>query len=86
MIIFKSDLLLNKKFKIQKNCYHRFQLDLVNTFKVSWIKRYKLDDVIYMGDGLFDSLVMKKVRYSICPTNANEETKKLQIYDQKRWR
>ena len=63
-----------------------FKLDLVNTVnRVSWIiKRYKLDDVIYMGDGLFDSLVMKKVSYSICPANANEETKKFANFITKR--
>ena len=63
-----------------------FKLDLVNTVnRVSWIiKRYKLNDVIYMGDGLFDSLVMKKVSYSICPVNANEETKKFSNFITKR--
>jgi len=78
-----------KGYKISKKRivdHMGFKLDLVNTVsRVSWIKRnYKLNDVIYMGDGLFDSLVMKKVKYSICPVNGNEETKKFANYITKR--
>ena len=78
-----------KGYKISKKRivdHMGFKLDLVNTVsRVSWIKKnYKLNDVIYMGDGLFDSLVMKKVKYSICPVNGNEETKKFANYITKR--
>jgi 3-deoxy-D-manno-octulosonate 8-phosphate phosphatase (KDO 8-P phosphatase) len=52
-------------------------LKLVSTFKrVSWIeKRFKLDETIYMGDGIYDFMVFKKVAYSIAPANAFYKTK-----------
>jgi 3-deoxy-D-manno-octulosonate 8-phosphate phosphatase (KDO 8-P phosphatase) len=54
-----------------------FDLDLVSTIKrVEWIQeRYKLEEVIYMGDGIFDHYVMKKVGYSIAPANADKTAK-----------
>lgn len=50
-----------------------FELDLVSTIKrIEWIKeRYSPEKVIYMGDGIFDHYVMKKVGYSIAPANAD---------------
>lgn len=50
-----------------------YQLDLVSTIeRVEWIEaRYALEDVIYMGDGIFDHYVMGKVGYSIAPKNAD---------------
>lgn len=47
-------------------------LTQVSTFeRVQWIeKRFKLNEVIYMGDGILDPLVFKKVGYSIAPANA----------------
>ena len=47
----------------------KFRLDLVSTVKrVDWIERnYKLEETIYMGDGIMDIPVMKKVGYSISP-------------------
>jgi len=50
-----------------------YPLDLVSTVKrVEWIaERYPLRDVIYMGDGILDHYVMKKVGYSIAPANAD---------------
>lgn len=64
----------------------KFKLDLVSTVKrVDWIKkRYKLDETIYMGDGIMDIPVMKKVAYSICPFNGNDLTKKNSNYVTKR--
>jgi len=55
----------------------KFQLDLVSTIKRSeWISsRYSLEDIIYMGDGIFDYLVMRKVGYSIAPANADKLAK-----------
>lgn len=52
-------------------------LDLVSTFdRVSWIQEhYKLEETIYMGDGIYDALVFKKVGYSIAPSNAFFKTK-----------
>ena len=54
-----------------------FPLDLVSTIRrVDWIsQRYDLDSVIYMGDGIFDHLVMQKVAYSIAPFNADANAK-----------
>ena len=51
----------------------RFELDLVSTIKrIEWIEeRYQPEDVIYIGDGIFDHYVMKKVGYSIATANAD---------------
>lgn len=51
----------------------KFPLDLVSTIRrVEWIsEHYALDRVIYMGDGIFDHYVMKKVNYAIAPANAD---------------
>lgn len=63
-----------------------FRLDLVSTVKrLDWIKKkYKLEEIIYMGDGIMDVPVMKKVGYSICPFNGNDLTKKSSNYVTKR--
>ena len=55
-----------------------YQLDLVSTIRrIDWIaSKYKLEDVIYMGDGIFDHYVMKNVGYSIAPLNADKLAKK----------
>lgn len=55
----------------------RFPLDLVSTFeRVDWIKeKFKLGQTIYMGDGIFDSIVFEAVAYSIAPANAFYTTK-----------
>jgi len=52
-------------------------LDLVSTFeRIHWIKkRFKPEETIYMGDGIFDPLVFKDVAYSIAPANAFFKTK-----------
>ena len=54
-----------------------FRLDLVSTIKrIDWIKEiYKSDEVIYMGDGIFDHYVMKEIGYSIAPSNADINAK-----------
>ena len=51
----------------------KYPLHLVSTIKrVEWIsERFALDQVIYMGDGIFDHYVMKKVGYSVAPANAD---------------
>jgi len=55
-----------------------FDLNIVSTIKrIDWIKeRYKLESVIYMGDGIFDHYVMSKVGYSIAPANSDNNAKK----------
>lgn len=64
----------------------KFKLDLVSTIKrVDWIsKKYQLDDVIYMGDGIFDHYVFKKIKYSISTHNADFLAKKTANYITKR--
>lgn len=54
-----------------------FDLELVSTIRrVEWMaKRYPLDSVVYMGDGIFDHYVMKKVGYSIAPANSDKLAK-----------
>jgi len=44
----------------------------VSTFeRVNWLsERYNLDEVVYIGDGIFDAMVFDKVEYSIAPANA----------------
>ena len=53
----------------------KFKLYLVSTLdRVKWIeKKYNLKSVIYIGDGIFDNLVMDKVGYSICPSNSDKQ-------------
>jgi len=56
----------------------KYELDLVSTIRrIDWIsERYPLESVIYMGDGIFDHYVMKRVGYSIAPANADPLAKK----------
>lgn len=51
-----------------------YPLELVSTIRrVEWIKkRYPIQDVIYMGDGIFDHYVMREVGYAIAPANADK--------------
>ena len=74
-----------KGFKISKKRITDdmgFDLDLVSTIKrVDWIaERYSLDEVIYMGDGIFDHYVMKEVGYGIAPCNADKNAKAFSNY------
>jgi len=50
----------------------------VSTFeRVAWItERYNLDEVCYMGDGIFDAMVFDKVGYGMAPANASAMVKK----------
>jgi 3-deoxy-D-manno-octulosonate 8-phosphate phosphatase (KDO 8-P phosphatase) len=56
----------------------KYPLDLVSTIRrVEWIEEhYPLESVIYMGDGIFDHYVMKKVGYAIATANADSLAKK----------
>lgn len=62
------------------------KLSLVSTFeRFKWIKEnYNPKETIYMGDGIFDSLVFNKVAYSIAPANALDFTKNKANYVTKR--
>jgi 3-deoxy-D-manno-octulosonate 8-phosphate phosphatase (KDO 8-P phosphatase) len=64
----------------------KYQLDLVSTIRrTEWIaERYALETVIYMGDGIFDHYVMKKVGYAIATANADLFAKKAAHYVTKR--
>jgi 3-deoxy-D-manno-octulosonate 8-phosphate phosphatase (KDO 8-P phosphatase) len=55
----------------------KYELDIVSTIRrVDWIKeRYPLENVIYMGDGIFDHYVMREVGYAIAPANADKLAK-----------
>src|SRR3990167_7522963 len=59
-----------------------FQLDLVSTIRrIDWIaKQCDPNKTIYMGDGIFDHYVMKKVAYSIAPANADKLAKQSAHY------
>ncbi|MEN9864578.1 MAG: hypothetical protein RL748_168 [Pseudomonadota bacterium] len=54
-----------------------FQLDLVSTIRrIDWIReRYDPQQVIYMGDGIFDHYVMRQVAYAIAPFNADKNAR-----------
>lgn len=60
----------------------KFPLNLVSTIRrVEWIsKKYPLKEVIYMGDGIFDHYVFKKIGYSISTGNADKLAKKTANY------
>lgn len=55
----------------------KFPLDLVSTIhRLEWLtERYAIDEVIYMGDGIFDHYVMRAVGYAIAPANADKLAK-----------
>lgn len=55
----------------------KFPLHQVSTFERSkWIKEnFNPEETIYMGDGIFDSIVFETVAYSIAPANAFYKTK-----------
>ena len=70
----KKGLPISKKRIVD---HMKFPLDVVSTIRrVDWIaKRFALDAVIYMGDGIFDHYVMKRVGYAIAPANADRLAK-----------
>ena len=64
----------------------KFSLELVSTIqRAKWIsERYSPNEVIYMGDGIFDHYVFKEVGYSIATNNADENAKRHANYVTKR--
>ena len=60
----------------------KFPLEVVSTVnRIKWIsENYDLSNVIYMGDGIFDHYVFKKVGYAIAPANADKISKKFANY------
>ena len=63
-----------------------FKLNLVSTTeRIQWInQRYNSNEVIYMGDGIFDHYVMKKVSYSIATNDSDIKAKKYANFITKR--
>lgn len=55
-----------------------FSLELVSTIRrIDWIKeRFNPEEVVYMGDGIFDHYVMKEVGYSISTADGDSHAKK----------
>jgi 3-deoxy-D-manno-octulosonate 8-phosphate phosphatase (KDO 8-P phosphatase) len=46
--------------------------------RISWIeKKAELSSTIYMGDGIFDFRIFKKVKYSIAPANGFSRTREV---------
>ena len=79
----KKGFLITKK-RIEEDM--KYKLDLVSTIdRIGWInEKYDPREVIYMGDGIFDHYVMKKVGYSIAPSNADPNAIKFANYVTKR--
>jgi 3-deoxy-D-manno-octulosonate 8-phosphate phosphatase (KDO 8-P phosphatase) len=78
----------HKGFKISKKRISNdmgFDLNLVPTFKrLAWVKkRFNLKQTIFMGDGIFDYLLMKETFFSICPNNSSSICKKYAKYQTK---
>ncbi len=74
-----------KGFKISKRRVEkdmRLPLYLVDSLnRTAWIQsRFLLSETIYMGDGLYDSIVFEKVGYSIAPANSLNQTKQYANY------
>jgi 3-deoxy-D-manno-octulosonate 8-phosphate phosphatase (KDO 8-P phosphatase) len=64
----------------------KMPLELVSTVKrIEWIQeRWNPQDVIYMGDGIFDHYVFRAVGYAIAPANADAIAKRYADYITKR--
>jgi 3-deoxy-D-manno-octulosonate 8-phosphate phosphatase (KDO 8-P phosphatase) len=78
----------HKGFKISKKRISNdmgFDLNLVPTFKrLAWVKkRFNLKQTIFMGDGIFDYLLMKETFFSICPNNSSSICEKYAKYQTK---
>lgn len=58
------------------------RLEQVSTIRrIEWIReRYCQEEVIYMGDGIFDHYVMREVGYAISVKNGDENAKKYADY------
>lgn len=60
----------------------KMPLSLVSTtHRINWIKeKFPTDQIVYMGDGIFDHLVFNQVAYSIAPANADANCKQCADY------
>jgi 3-deoxy-D-manno-octulosonate 8-phosphate phosphatase (KDO 8-P phosphatase) len=73
------------KKRIQIDMHFKIYLVPAGLQREIWLKKkFKNRNIIYMGDGIFDSLIMKNFFYSISPRNSDEDTKKNAKYITKR--
>lgn len=79
----KKGFAISKKRIVQDM---KYRLNLVSTIRrVEWIKKfYDPNRVIYMGDGIFDHYVMRKVSYSIATNDSDLNAKKYAKFVTKR--
>lgn len=75
----------HRGFEISQSRIERdmqFPLHCVSSLnRPNWIKsRWPKEEVIYMGDGIFDSMSFKVVGYSICPSSSDSYTKSMADY------
>ena len=56
----------------------KFKVKLLSTKdRLDWIKKnFNLKTTVFMGDGIFDHIIMKKIGYSITVKNALNHVKK----------
>ena len=47
-----------------------------NQQRLKFVEKYDFQKVIFMGDGIHDAPILKKVKYGIAPQNAVQEAKK----------
>ena len=68
------------KRRIQKDMKHKIILlseeDRFNFLK----KKFGLENIVYIGDGIYDAKVLKECLYGVCPRNARKEAKKYANY------
>jgi len=59
-----------------------YQLDQVSTInRLEWLEGVApLNDIIFMGDGIFDHYALKKVGYAIVPSNGDNNAKSVANY------
>jgi len=60
----------------------QYPLEVVSTIKrVEWIAgRYAPEEVVYMGDGIFDHYVFQKVGYAIATSDSDDNAKRYADY------
>jgi 3-deoxy-D-manno-octulosonate 8-phosphate phosphatase (KDO 8-P phosphatase) len=57
---------------------------VANQQRFKFVEKYNFQDVIFMGDGVYDAEIIKNSKYGIAPRNAVNEAKKKADYITKR--
>ena len=71
----KKGFLISKKRIVNDMGFKIYYVNILN--RVQWInKKFNLNQTIYMGDSIFDAIVLKKVAFGIAPQNADKYAKK----------